>query len=181
MKYTTIKQYLSPYSIYGKRSTTINHAFASALAPCDSYNVTRIIEALRLLGQDVNSDLVCVYCGFEAETWDHLVGLVKDLELHGFGHQLGNLVPCCKTCNSKKGNRDWQNFLRSRVTDDEEYSLREQRIMSYLNHFATEIDLSRAKLHDVEWQRYSEIKRDILSLMREADLLAETLRVAVAG
>jgi len=65
----------------------------------------------RLLGQNPNKDLKCVFCNDEAETWDHLVGLVKSGELRGFGHQIGNLVPCCKKCNSKKGSKEFDKFI----------------------------------------------------------------------
>ena len=57
--------------------------------------------------------------------------------------------------------------------------MREQRIMIYLKNFATEIDLSRAKLHEIEWQRYCDIKKEIMALMREADHLAAILRMSV--
>ncbi len=65
---------------YGKRRTTINHAFASAIAPSDNYDEKNINEALEFLGQNPNEDLKCVFCNDEAETWDHLVGLVKNGE-----------------------------------------------------------------------------------------------------
>src|SRR5262249_13804437 len=37
VKLADIKPHLRPYSIVQRRRTTINHAFASALAPCDEY------------------------------------------------------------------------------------------------------------------------------------------------
>lgn len=102
MRKTSLKGHLKPYSIFNKRRTTINHAFASALAPNDQYDETVIDDALRVLGQNPDDDLECVYCGREAETWDHLIGLVKNSQLRGYGHQIGNLIPCCRSCNSKK-------------------------------------------------------------------------------
>ena len=181
MKSGDLKRHLSPYSIHGSRRTTINHAFASALAPCDVYDPERVSRAISLLGQEADSDLTCVYCGNNAETWDHLVGLVRNSELNGFGHQIGNLVPCCKECNSRKGNRDWRKFLRERNTDDADFMVREQRIVSYLSAFATAIDLTKAQDRDVEWQRYNEIRHEILRLMREADQLAATLQFVLGN
>lgn len=74
MKKATLKYHLNPYSIFTKRRTTINHAFASALAPNDQYDEKVIDDALRVLGQNPDHDLTCVYCGQDAETWDHLIG-----------------------------------------------------------------------------------------------------------
>ena len=38
MKIKSIKNHLQPYSILGKRQTTINHAFASAIASLEVNN-----------------------------------------------------------------------------------------------------------------------------------------------
>ncbi|QOP43705.1 hypothetical protein FJR45_06975 [Sulfurimonas sediminis] len=111
MKKEDIKRHLHTYSVYGKRRTTINHAFASAIAPSDDYDETKINEALEFLGQNPNQDLTCVFCNDEAETWDHLVGLIKNGELRGFGHQIGNLVPCCKNVILKKAVKSLTNLL----------------------------------------------------------------------
>jgi len=35
MKKESIKKHLKAYSVFGKRNSTINHAFASAIAPFD--------------------------------------------------------------------------------------------------------------------------------------------------
>lgn len=91
MKKHSIKSHLAPYSILQKRKTTINHAFASAIAPVDEYDEAKLVAAILLLGQDPASDLTCVYCDLHATTWDHLVGLVENAELRGYGHQIGNL------------------------------------------------------------------------------------------
>jgi hypothetical protein len=78
MKVEEIKTFLRPYSIYNQRSTTINHAFASAIAPVDSYNGKKFHDAMKLLGQNP-SDLMCAYCEKNiAETWDHANALVKN-------------------------------------------------------------------------------------------------------
>ena len=76
MKKEDIKRHLKTYSVYDKRRTTINHAFASAIAPSDNYDENIINEALVFLEQNPNEDLKCVFCNEEAETWDHLIGLV---------------------------------------------------------------------------------------------------------
>ncbi len=181
MKKASIKTHLSSYSIYHKRKTTINHAFASALAPVDSYNDMVIDEALLTLGQDPNQALVCVYCGVDAETWDHLVSLVKHGELRGFGHQIGNLVPCCKKCNSRKGSRDWEGYLEDVIVDDTERVRVKLCLTEYSTQFANQVDMEdlKGKLPE-EYREYIEIKQRILDLMLEADVLASQLRRSIA-
>ncbi len=181
MRPTDIKPHLRPYSIVQRRKTTINHAFASALAPCDQYDEDRLTLAMTALGQTDLADLRCVYCGDAAETWDHLVGLVKDSELNGYGHQVGNLVPSCRVCNSRKGNRDWRDFVRSTIPEPARRARVESVLGEYLRTFATEVDLSRARAeHPQEWEQYVSAKHQIIDLMAQADLLAAQLRLQVA-
>ena len=42
MKKNDLKRHLKDYSIYAKRSSTISHAFASALSVADDYDVNKI-------------------------------------------------------------------------------------------------------------------------------------------
>jgi hypothetical protein len=178
MKLSDIRQHLRPYSIVQRRKTTVNHAFASALAPCDNYDEPRFVRAMALLSQDDLDNLRCVYCSRAAQTWDHLIGLVKDSQWSGFGHQIGNLVPCCKDCNSQKGNKDWRAFLRTRVADAAECAKTEEALAHCLTTFSCEVDLGRLQAErPAEWQRYQEIKRRIIELMAEADQLAGQLRL----
>jgi hypothetical protein len=69
MRYEHIRNCLKPYSIVNRRTTTINHAFAASIAPFDIYDEGKVIEALKILGQDTGTDLLCAYCGTEADTW----------------------------------------------------------------------------------------------------------------
>jgi len=172
-----IKRHLKTYSVYDKRSTTINHAFASAIAPTDQYNDDILCEALSFLGQNPDEELTCVFCAAPAQTWDHLVGLVKAGELRGFGHQIGNLVPCCKECNSRKGNKAFDVFINGsrRINGDKAELVRLLR--SYQIRFAKEIDLSKLqrKLPN-EYAEFQNVKHDIFKLMKKADEIAEQLR-----
>jgi len=176
MKKRSINAHLKPYSIVQKRTTTINHAFASAIAPAEDYQEEKVNAAIHSLGQHPDRDLHCVYCGELAETWDHLVGLVEKAQLRGFGHQLGNLVPCCRSCNSAKGAKDWVEFLRWK-TPPSEFEAKRGLIRSYLDRYAVPVDSGRMEESRPEdWRRYGEIKRQILSLMKEADEVAHRLR-----
>ncbi len=182
MKKKSIKSHLAPYSILQKRKTTINHAFASAIAPVDKYNEERLEAAIRFLGQNPDDDLNCVYCGLAAETWDHLVGLVDKSELRGYGHQLGNLVPCCRGCNSKKSAKDWDIYLRGVVIEQSVFEVKYNLIASYLAQYAVPVNLKQAgEILPDDWIRYSEIKKEIFELMAKADTIAARLRSVVAS
>jgi hypothetical protein len=177
VKKEDIKRHLKTYSVYDKRRTTINHAFASAIAPSDDFNEEKMNEALKFLGQNPNEDLKCVFCNDYAETWDHLVGLVKKGELRGFGHQVGNLVPCCKQCNSKKGSKEFDRFINEY---DKIYFNKHELIellSQYQMKFAKEINLNllKEKTPD-DYQAFIHIKQEIFDLMESADILAKRLR-----
>lgn len=177
MKKESIKAHLKQYSIHGRRRTTLNHAFASAIAPNDRYEEGSIEAALEFLGQSPNSELSCVFCGKEAETWDHLVGLVKKGDLRGLGHQIGNLVPCCKKCNSEKGGKDLALFVdqSSRIRGDR--AILVKKLTDYMAKFAKPIDLSLLKETQPDaWARYQDLKATIFDLMHEADQVAAVLR-----
>lgn len=174
MKKEDIKKHLSCYSIYNKRKTTINHAFASAIAPIDIYDEIRTKDALSYLGQNPNGNLQCIYCQEKAQTWDHLIGLVKNNELRGYGHQLGNLVPCCKECNSKKGGKDYKIFINECDKIENKQELIEL-LSLYQKKFTFEINFNNLKSLE-EYKKFDSIKKEIFDLMEKADLLAKNIR-----
>ena len=177
----SIRSHLAPYSIFSKRRTTVAHAFASALAPSDEFDKERVEAALDALGQKNLKQLTCVYCGKLAQTWDHLENLVKDGELNGYGHQIGNLVPCCRDCNSAKGGKPFQDYVATlTLTPDEKANL----ISRLKSHLAQAKRIDKAGL-DVEGQealeKFNKIQKQILELMEEADSYAKVLRAHKNG
>jgi hypothetical protein len=176
----TIRSHLAPYSIFSKRKTTIAHAFASALAPSDEYDEVRVNAALEALGQQNLKQLSCVYCEKSAHTWDHLENLVKNgkLNVNGYGHQLGNLVPCCRDCNSQKGGKPFRDFINANanLTESEKSSLI-HRLEAHLG-LAKPIEPSNLNPEDKETlAKFFTLQAQILGLMEEADQCAQTLRV----
>lgn len=109
------------------RGSTINHAFASALATADVYDEQKLSEALAKLGQSGTEPLRCVYCEAPGTTIDHLNGLVVNSGYTGHGHVIGNLVPCCNRCNQSKGKTPWRVWAKSVGTQPEQI----QRIEEY--------------------------------------------------
>jgi len=173
MRYRDIRRFLKPYSMVASRTTTISHAFAASIAPCDPFEDERVRMALRVLGQDPEADLVCVYCGAKAETWDHVHATVQGKKFSGYGHRLGNLLPCCKPCNSRKGNKNWLVYLRTIPLPEDLLAEKESRIGTYLETFAAKDAVPE---HLPEYQQLQELRRQVLELFREADELASVVR-----
>lgn len=182
MKRQSIRNHLQPYSILDRRKTTINHAFASALALYDPYDDVLVSQAIKDLGQDPENDLICFYCDKRpAETWDHVFGLVKDGQYAGFGHTLGNLVPCCKQCNSEKGNKNWLEFLKSVIKDEDKRLIKIAQMEMYLGRYLPSQFGSEQirELCPEEFEELEMLRKNILILMKKADEVAETIRLKV--
>lgn len=171
MNYSSIRTHLKPYVIVARRKTTINHAFAAAIAPSDEYSEEYIREAMSALGQDPDQELLCAYCGAPAQSWDHVFATVKNSNFSGHGHRLGNLLPCCKPCNSAKGNKDWLVYLAklNQPNQPERISL----ISAYLAKYSVSDQIPK---QSPEYQRLTEIKSQVLALLEEADSVAKIIR-----
>jgi len=172
MQYKSINQHLKPYSIAARRATTINHAFASAIAPHDEYDDEKIRAGVKQLGQNPDEDLRCVYCGSNAETWDHVQATVRNKKFSGFGHRLGNLLPCCKPCNSRKGNKAWSAYLDAIGTDG--LARRKSLIESYLAQYQ-QVDLIPENLP--EYEELEALRIQVLEIFQKADALAAQIRL----
>jgi 5-methylcytosine-specific restriction endonuclease McrA len=173
MRYSSIRTHLRPYVIVARRRTTINHTFASAIAPHDTFDEARIRSAISTLGQDPDAELLCAYCGAAAQTWDHVFATVRDSQFSGHGHQIGNLLPCCKPCNSAKGNKHWRAYLDQMGLADT--SERAEAIARYLIAYPT----SGTYLPTPEHARLDAIRTQVISLLAEADQVAKALRERV--
>ena len=53
----------------------------------------------------------CVYCGGDANTWDHLHPLVVGGMPSGIVPSRFELLPCCSRCNSSKGKTHWRLYM----------------------------------------------------------------------
>ncbi|OBQ65276.1 HNH endonuclease [Mesorhizobium loti] len=175
MRLASIKKYLRHQSIMQRKSTFAN-AFASALAPFDEYSPEAAAEAIRDLGQDPEEDLVCAYCGQPAATWDHVFNRVIGGEFSGHGHRVRNLVPSCRTCNERKGQKSWREWLRVLAPSDEEARVVNfERFLSKAAIAPFTFDDMKHQAHD-ELTRYLEIRAEVFRLMKEADDLASIIR-----
>jgi hypothetical protein len=178
VRYTTIKDHLKPYYIFSRRATTINHAFAASVAPNDDFEDERVRKALLLLGQDPDAAILCAYCGAPAETWDHVHATVAKKEFSGHGHRLGNLLPCCKPCNSKKGNKDWRAYLGQIGLKEDVHAEREGRISRFLQEYGV---VDAVPDQSMEYRKLVKLRDEILARFKQADELAEKIRAKNKG
>lgn len=175
MKVSTIKNYLRPSTIMGRKSTFAS-AFASALAPHDIYIPAAVVAALKDLDQDPDAELECIYCGAEAATWDHVFNRVVKGEFSGYGHRIRNLVPCCRTCNESKGQKPWREFLETRNPPDKDARVRRmERFLGNADVQPIDTEGMRHKAGE-ELRRFLEIRSQVFDLMAEADRLAAIIR-----
>ena len=92
------------------RSSTISNAFVHAIIPTIIPEDEELEEIFKILSIDVEN-ITCVYCGKEASSWDHFRPLVDNKEATGYITEIYNMVPACNTCNSSKGNQDWDKWI----------------------------------------------------------------------
>ena len=176
MKKDSIKSHLKDYSIYQKRWTTVNHAFAAALSAADLYDAAKVSEALRLLDQDPDGDLACIYCDKPGQTWDHVTSTVSKGKFSGVGHQIGNLVPCCKACNSSKGSRNWVAYIDSLGLDHATRDHKVRMITAYIDQNVINVKERLEQDCSAELQELESIKQQIYQLMKSADLISTEVR-----
>ncbi|MBN8730231.1 MAG: hypothetical protein J0L64_06790 [Acidobacteria bacterium] len=151
----------------------MNHAFASAIAPCDEFEDQRVREAIRLLELDPDAELTCAYCGNSAETWDHIFATVRKSQFSGYGHRLGNLLPCCKPCNSRKGNKSWEVYLETLPLPEAARERRSECIRRFLAKYSV---LDPINPNDPDLGELEGLRTEILRLMARADTIATRIR-----
>ncbi len=98
------------------RISTITNCFVQAIIPTDKGTPAEEDEAYRILGVD-RQHMLCVYCGKDADQWDHFYSLVSRRGPSGYFDEIRNLVPCCAKCNSSKGGRKWREWMNSSAKD----------------------------------------------------------------
>lgn len=173
MRAKSITTHLKPYRMLASRRTTINHMFAAAVAPHDIYDEEKVRAAVTLLGNDPDGDLTCAYCGDVAETWDHVFATVRNSRFSGHGHRLGNLLPCCKPCNSRKGNKSWESYLESLPLTETEHATRFATIGRYL---ATYERVEAISSITDDHEKLDAIRMKVLELVAEGDEIAGRIR-----
>ena len=87
----------------------------------------------------------CVYCGNDANTWDHLHPLVVDGMPSGIVPSQLEMLPCCSRCNSSKGKTHWRKYMDRLVANSRQAPDHGTRVQ-----FLEEYDHWRAE-HEQRW------------------------------
>lgn len=132
-----------------------------------------------MLGQGLEDDLACVYCGSAAATWDHLYNNVKDGRFSGYGHRIFNLVPACRSCNERKGGKHWREYLDLLAPTDKEVRV---RALERVDERNTQERVGWAEIeraHPDLASRYANVIDEVREKLRLADQLASEIRTKV--
>lgn len=184
MTYLSLFKMPTPVKITG-RSSSITNAFINSIIPTIFPTEEQVKEALAILGM-TPENFHCSYCGAKFTEWDHLRALVKDKKPTGYISEIYNLVPSCGKCNQSKGNKDWHRWIigtaklspKSKGVPD--LGKRIVRLHAYENwHPPTKLDFEAIVGKDV-WAKHWDNWKHVQTTMKQAQLLAEQIRLTVA-
>jgi HNH endonuclease len=120
-----IEGYFAPYGTLAKlRGGNLKSFFERVKSPFDRPDPERTEKALApFVGKDGRYE--CAYCGGSAEEWDHIEEAGS-----GGSHQLGNLLPACRSCNRRK--QPW--MVQLRKVGNHDFEARKNRIETYMKY-----------------------------------------------
>ena len=92
-----------------KRNSTLIHQYVKGVLGKNGLSKKQKEEHYKNNNLDLH---ICAYCGENANTLDHIFGIVNDKKFSGYTNDISNLIPACSRCNSSKGNNDWDKWLK---------------------------------------------------------------------
>jgi len=179
----------TPLKLAG-RTGTVQGAFWKAVSPHDEFDDEQLAKHLAtFLREDI--DPQCVYCGGEANEWDHLMpsrerdaAQSKRKKFTGFGSLLSNLVPACGKCNHSKGSKRWREWLKG----ESAHARRARGRPGHKERVRQLAALERRARRDYRappeetatplWIEYEKVLKSIADKLRRADKLAASIRAA---
>lgn len=103
----------------------------------------------------------CAYCGTETELLiEHAIPINKEKLGE---HRLGNLVPSCKLCNSKKGGTDFREFLGEKI----EYIQKIEKYMDSRNYVPLEDNEQMRMILDMAHKEVSALADRYIRIINE--------------
>jgi hypothetical protein len=173
----------TPVKITG-RASTITNSFVNSIIPVFTPTNEEILEALSILGMSLG-DLRCAYCGDRATEWDHLRPIVKAQRPTGFVSEIANLVPACSKCNQSKSGHDWRSWIEGsarlspKVRGISNLAGRIARLEAFVQwREPRRVDFEAVAGAQL-WKQHWENHASLLGRMRDCQVIAEQIRVAV--
>lgn len=70
------------------------------------------IRRERRLGINIRDGFMCLYCGADLRAYDPTSVTLDHLEARVYGgtNRNNNLITACKSCNSRRGCKDWREY-----------------------------------------------------------------------
>ena len=102
------------------RTSTINNAFTISITPYIRPTEEEFYQMYKKLKLEPSK---CAYCLNEATTTDHLKPLVKNGLPTGYITNIKNLVPCCSSCNSSKGSKNFSDWYLQEKNKNRLYAM----------------------------------------------------------
>ena len=106
-------------------------------------------------------DNQCAYCGSTGElVLEHVIPINRA----SLGeHRLGNLIPSCRSCNSKKSDKDYREFLKGQHIRIEKI----ERYMESRNYVPLGDNEQVAKILEMAYQEVAIVSKRYISILNE--------------
>jgi hypothetical protein len=118
----------------------------------------------------------CAFCGIE-DTGNKRTGIIPDhlIAASKYGELcLGNVVPACHTCNDRRGDKPWAEFLNGLHLENRKQNVR--RITTYMQKYPYRIiDDPKEVLSRAEHTEFRRIKKAWAELWKDAKALRDTV------
>jgi hypothetical protein len=168
------------------RTSSITNAFINGIIPFFKPSTEEMLASLEALEMSPD-DVQCAYCGDEATEWDHLNPLIDDQAGTGYITEIANLVPSCGKCNQSMGNESWKLWIKSSATKSptQRGIVDLERRIGLLEKYEVQFKPTIVNLSDHVtpelWKKHWENHVSILAAMKEANIVAETIRKEIAS
>ena len=165
------------------RKSTINNAFVYSIMPWKKITEEEYEKICRDLNIKENQ---CTYCLKEnvATTMDHLNCLVSGTIPTGYYTEKNNLVPCCSSCNSSKGNKKFEEWYTEEKSEKlglskKEIQKRRKIICEYMEkNPANRLDLESI-LGKKDYKKYIQIKKKLGEKIEECEKFCQELSLKI--
>ena len=171
------------------RSSTITSAFVHSITPWLTelseeeedkiYKLYKKVETaygIKIL--DDKKGNLCAYCGLKATSADHIHSLVNDKTASGNITEIYNLLPCCATCNSSKGSKDFEEWYNSEETRSRieaitsDYENRKRAVLFLIS----ELDKSSSRDKVLEFYKKPDVAKRLNKIYEKRDNINKLLQ-----